>query len=47
MNNKEFTTYCALAMTSYCLNRQLDKKEQEIISLFQDALERLDGTTSA
>jgi hypothetical protein len=47
MTNKEFVKYCAIALGSYCLNRRMDKKEEEIISLFQDALERLDGLASA
>lgn len=43
MTNKEFVKYCVFTLGSYCLTRKMDEKEQEIISLFQDALERLDN----
>lgn len=42
MTNKEFVKYCTFQLAAYCLTRKMDEKEQEIISLFQDALERLD-----
>lgn len=49
MTNKEFVKFCTYALAAYCLQRRMDKKEEEIISLFQDALERLEeyGMASA
>lgn len=47
MDNKQFAHYCTYALAAYCLNRAMDKKEEEIISLFQDALERLHGLDNA